>query len=260
MISVNTLRNSVTDLVAKAGSEKSGENWWREPILAAGAVDERFWILKEAVSEDHLMPEDLLPAARTVIVFFIPFTQKLVKENREGTLACRNWGLAYTETNTLIAQISEALSVLLVKHGHLSAVTLPTHNFDKERLISGWSHRHLAHLVGLGRFGVHRQIITPEGSAGRLGSLVTEAELGDHPLQTGVGACLHLAGKTCLACSKKCPVNALKGEIFDRFTCYEQCLVNDRNLSDMPVTDVCGKCVAVVPCSFVNPVGFSTMD
>ena len=149
MISVNTLRNSVTDLVAKAGSEKSGENWWREPILAAGAVDERFWILKEAVSEDHLMPEDLLPAARTVIVFFIPFTQKLVKENREGTLACRNWGLAYTETNTLIAQISEALSVLLVKHGHLSAVTLPTHNIDKERLISGWSHRHRAHLVGL---------------------------------------------------------------------------------------------------------------
>jgi epoxyqueuosine reductase len=254
MISINTLRDSAADLVFKTGAGKSGENWWRKPILASGAVDDRFQILKEAVSEDHLMPEDLLPAAMTVIVFFIPFTEELVRENREGTLACRNWGLAYTETNTLIAEISEALSRILADHGHRSAVTPPTHNFDEEKLVSRWSHRHLAHLVGMGRFGVHRQIITPEGSAGRLGSLVTDAQLGDHPLQTGVGACLHMAGKTCLACSRKCPVNALTGNTFDRFTCYEQCLVNDRNLSDMPVTDVCGKCVAVVPCSFRNPL------
>lgn len=251
---IDELRITLTDIVARAAPEEGSGTWWREPILSTGKVDQRFQILKEAVSEDHLMPEDLLPAAMTVIVFFIPFTEELVRENREGTLACRNWGLAYTETNTLIAQISEALSRILADHGHRSAVTPPTHNFDEEKLVSRWSHRHLAHLVGMGRFGVHRQIITPEGSAGRLGSLVTDAQLGNHPLQKGVGACLHMAGKTCLACSKKCPVNALTGNTFDRFTCYEQCLVNDRNLADMPVTDVCGKCVAIVPCSFRNPV------
>ena len=258
MIGIDDLRTSLTDLVAMAASDEGTGAWWRKPVLAAGKVDKRYRLLKEAVSEDHLMPLDLLPTARTVIVFFLPFTEELVMENREGELACRNWGLAYTETNNLIARISEVLSALLGEHGHLSAVTPPTHNFDEERLISAWSHRHLAHLVGLGRFGAHRQIITPEGAAGRLGSLVTEADLGDHPVQMGVGACLHMAGKTCLVCAKRCPVNALTGESFDRFSCWDQCLVNDRNLADMPTTDVCGKCVAVVPCSFRNPMGSST--
>lgn len=253
MISINTLRTSVKELLSKTGTCKLGQNWWRQPILAAGTVDQRFWTLKKMVSEDHLMPEDLLPAARTVIVFFIPFTEELVRENREGTLACRNWGLAYTRTNTVIAEISEALSGILAEHGHRSAVTPPTHDFDEERLISRWSHRHLAHLVGLGKFGVHRQIITPLGSAGRLGSLVTEADLGDHPLCSIGEMCLHRAGKTCLVCAKNCPVGALGPETFHRSSCWEQCLVNDRNMADMPTTDVCGKCVALVPCSLVDP-------
>ncbi|TNF45640.1 epoxyqueuosine reductase [bacterium] len=254
MVTIDDLRGCLTDFVARAASEEGRKAWWRKPILAAGRVDKRFQVLKEAVSEDHLLPEDLLPSARTVIVFFLPFTENLVQENREGNLACRNWGLAYTETNALIAEISEALSAFLAEHAYRSAVTPPTHNFDEERLISHWSHRHLAHLVGLGRFGVHRQIITPEGSAGRLGSLVTEADLGNHPLHVDVQACLHMAGRECLACARRCPVNALTDEFFDRFSCWDQCLVNDRNLADLPTTDVCGKCVAVVPCSFQNPV------
>lgn len=262
MLTVTTLRTFVVDLVDEASGAHldSGEHpgraklgWWRKPILATSAVDDRFRILTEVASRDHLLPMDLLPTARTVITFFLPFTEALVRENREGDLACRNWGLAYVETNALIASISDALGDLLARHGYQSAVTPPTHNFDEERLVSRWSHRHLAYLTGLGRFGVHAQLITPKGSAGRMGSLVTDADLGDHPLHTEEETCLHKAGGRCLVCVDRCPVDALGEESFDRFRCWEQCLVNDRNLADLPTTDVCGKCVAVVPCSFRDP-------
>ncbi|MBT8332616.1 MAG: hypothetical protein KJP06_09865 [Deltaproteobacteria bacterium] len=55
--------------------------------------------------------------------------------------------------------------------------TGPTHNFDEDILMARWSHKHLAHLANLGRFGAHCMLITPEGCTGHLGSLVTEADL-----------------------------------------------------------------------------------
>jgi len=66
---------------------------------------------------------------------------------------------------------------------------------DEVKLMARWSHKHLAHLVNLGRFGIHHMLITPAGSTGRLGSLVSEAELGDHPLIETQEACLLKAGK-----------------------------------------------------------------
>jgi epoxyqueuosine reductase len=47
-------------------------------------------------------PHDLLKSARTVVAFFIPFKPELIRENREGDRPCRNWGVAYVETNDLI--------------------------------------------------------------------------------------------------------------------------------------------------------------
>ena len=50
---------------------------WKEPVIKyADAADPLFDKLKEAVSEDHLLPEDILPGARTVIAYFIPFSEQ----------------------------------------------------------------------------------------------------------------------------------------------------------------------------------------
>ena len=121
-----------------------------------------------------------------------------------------------------------------------------------------WSHKHLGHLAGLGRFGTHCMLITPKGCCGRFGSLVTEAELGDHPLITTQEACLLRAGKKCGKCVEKCPVGALEKDAFDRRKCWDRLNENYRILdyfSGLPgTTDVCGKCAAMMPCSFANPV------
>ena len=65
----------------------------------------------------------------------------------------------------------------------------------------------LFEMLRFGRFGVHRMLITPAGCAGRLGSLVTEAELGDHPV---------------IETEEACPVQALKEGDFDRRRCWDR--------------------------------------
>ena len=105
-------------------------------------------------------------------------------------------------------------------------------------------------------------MITPVGCAGRLGSLVSEAELGEHALIQTEEACLLKAGQECGQCIKACPVEALSEEGFERKQCWNRLNDNRRvldYLSDLPEsTHVCGKCAALMPCSFKNPV--STLE
>lgn len=257
-ITIDTLRVFAEGFV-KAEPERLGSaGWWEKPLLVSARIDHRFDRLPDIAYHEHLLPQDLLRSARTVVVFFIPFRKDLIQENKKGDRPCRNWGLAYVQTNDLIDRLGRGLGQLLVRHGHRSGLTPATHNFDEKALMARWSHKHLGHIAGLGRFGVHRMLITPAGCTGRLGSFVTEAELGDHPLMQSREACLLKAGRTCGKCLEACPVQALKEDGFDRRGCWERLNENRRSLqyfSDLPeTTHVCGKCAAIMPCSFTNPV------
>ena len=257
-VTVQTLREFCQRFVeAEAGRSGNG-GWWKAPLLATGPIDGRFGALRRIAADDHFHPKDLLPTARSVVVFFIPFREGLARENSEGDRPCRSWGFAYVQTNELIGRLSSGLSDLFRERGFASALTPATHNFDEERLMARWSHKHLGYLVGLGRFGVHSMLITPSGCCGRLGSLVTEAELGDRPLIEADEACLLRAGEECGQCMGACPVDALGENRFDRRRCWQRLKENRNTLDyfrDLPEsTHVCGKCVALMPCSFRNPL------
>ena len=250
------LRRQVEDCLEGHSSRDGHQHWWRKPLLVTAKADERFDMLLKIVSSDHLLPRQLLPGARSVVVYFLPFKRELASGNRQGNMATREWGHAYVDTNNAIVRINADLSDTLSKSGYKSTVTPPTHNFDETRLISRWSHKHLAVLCGLGRLGLHTQVITPEGCCGRLGSFVTEADLGDSPLVEGESElCLHKQGKACRVCVKRCIFGALTEDGFNRFLCYEQLNRNDTAMNDLPLTNVCGKCVAVTPCSLKAPGG-----
>ena len=194
-MSVQELRRLAEEFVAAEPGRLGQAGWWRRPLLATAPVDARFDALRRIAAADHLHPRDLLPTGRSVVVFFIPFKKDLPRENRAGDRPCRNWGLAYVQTNDLINRLSQALADLLGAQGFACGLTPATHNFNEEKLMARWSHKHLGHLVNIGRFGTHHMLITPAGCAGRLGSLVTEAELGDNPLVETREACLLKAGK-----------------------------------------------------------------
>jgi epoxyqueuosine reductase QueG len=261
-VTVDALRKFAGEFVEREPDRLGIDGWWQTPLLATAPIDSRFDQLPQIAADDHLHPHDLLATAKSVIVFYIPFKKELIKENRNGDRPCRNWGVAYVQTNDLIGRLSQALRDWLTENGFKSGLTPATHNFDEVKLMARWSHKHLAHLVNLGRFGVHHMLITPVGCTGRLGSLVSEAELGEHALIHTEEACLLKAGRECGKCIKACPVEALRADGFERNSCWDRLNENRRALdyfSDLPQsTHVCGKCAALMPCSFKNPV--STLE
>jgi epoxyqueuosine reductase len=248
------LEEEIASVVRTWGISRN-EDFWRTPLVAvASAEDPLLAELRRVVAPDHALPDELLPGARAVIVFFLPFKQWLGEANdREGFFAARSWAQAYVSTNLLIREINTHLQHCLEEQGYEAATTPATHNFDEERLISRWSHKHLAFVAGLGTFGCHHLLITSSGCCGRLGSLVTNMVLAPTP-RFERELCLFKAGLECNACVEKCAYEALSTTGFDRHRCYAQCLQNDRRHTDLPLVDVCGKCGCEVPCSYVAPV------
>ncbi len=223
---------------------------YRDPLVGfAAAGDSRFGNLRQAAHPGHLMPDDLLMGAKTVISFFLPFGDVLINTNRRGPKVSREWAQAYIDTNHLIGEICRHMSEELEVRGYRSAWETPTHNFDTLSLVSAWSHKHIAYICGLGSFGRHTMLITEQGCAGRFGSLVTDAWIGieGEPRELFFSGC-----EGCQYCQKVCPVSALGENGLDKAACYTYLLEVDRSFHDLPLSDACGKC-ACGPCAMAIP-------
>jgi epoxyqueuosine reductase QueG len=233
--------------------EKRKPNFWEEPIIAfARADDPLFLKLKRIVSPHHLLPEEVLKEARSVICYFIPFKSDIALSNKESTYASKKWAEAYIETNKLIQRLNSYLAEKLKEHKIKSSLLPPTHNFDQKSLVSTWSHKHVSFIAGLGRFGLHHMLITRKGCCGRLGSLVISAEL-KPTKRPEKEFCLYKRNGSCVECVKRCIFGALTRYGLDKKKCYEVCLLNAHIHSDIGFCDVCGKCLCTVPCSFTAP-------
>jgi epoxyqueuosine reductase QueG len=225
---------------------------YREPLTDfIPADDPGFTKLSELTGYEHLMPDDLLPGARCVVCFYLPFAPEIVRANEvDKEKVAREWALAYQETNTLIECIISRLIELLDKHGIQAAAEPATGNFDENTLRSHWSHKSIAVLAGIGSFGLHQLVITDFGCTGRIGSLVIDAEL---PVEKPAlkERCEYFALGTCLDCVLGCPVNAIKeDEPFDRQACWVQLTKNAQDFLDLgDEISVCGKCAVVGPCA-----------
>jgi epoxyqueuosine reductase QueG len=245
---------AIRTFVQRYQTDMSPATRWGIPIVAfASAGDPLFSNLKEVVTASHLLPGDLLPGAKTVIAFFLPFAKPTAAGNIKGKLASREWGVAYVETNALIGAICQHMTDFLEQHGFKAAITPATHNFDPKKLISDWSHRHVGYIAGLGTFGLNNMIITRSGCCGRVGSFVSDIELpGDQRPERE--ACLYRYDSSCLQCVERCVNAALFRDHFDRWRCYDMCQQNEANLREIGMADVCGKCLVGLPCSFTDPV------
>lgn len=252
--SVAWLHEEIAKFMNQWVGRGQSEDYWRGPLVAvASATDSLFADLRRVVALDHAMPEEILPGARSVVVYFLPFQRRLARENDQaGFYAARSWAVAYVAANQLIHDINTHLRGCLEAAGFQAGITPATHNFDEEKLISRWSHRHLAYIAGLGTFGRHNLLITAAGCCGRVGSLVTTMPLPPTPRPTAE-YCLDKTGNECSACVSKCAYGALSETGFDRHRCYAQLLDNDRRYDDLPLVDVCGKCGCEVPCSYTIP-------
>lgn len=231
---------------------------WGVPIVGfASADDPLFPELNRVASPTHAVPEDFLETARTVIAWFIPFGKSMTRTNTRGRNCSGEWAVAYVETNEMIRHLSLSLNEWFDEQGQASVVIPATHNWDEEKLISDWSHRHVAYMAGIGNFGLNNMLITDKGCCGRVGSFITSADIPrDSPMDRE--ACLFRHDGSCRKCIKNC-VNDVypddySGQRFNRFKCYDMCLENVKVNEDRGYADVCGKCLVGVPCSHMDPV------
>ncbi len=245
------LTEEIKHLVARANTSTG----YREPLVGfAAAGDPRFLELRRLAGPAHLLPQELLPGARTVVSFFLPFAPSIVAANlQHREQVAREWAKAYVETNALIGRITAHLIESLGKLGIRAAAEPATHNFDPVTLASRWSHKSVAVIAGLGSFGLHQMVITDAGCAGRFGSLVLDAELPPYLAATRE-RCLYFHDGSCLECVARCPVGALDPqESLDKHRCYQHLLLVAAGYADLGLADVCGKC-AVGPCSLASAV------
>ena len=92
---------------------------YRDPVIGFVAADDPdFTHLSEWTGYDHLMPSDLLPGARSVVCFYLPFAPEITHANKQGKeKVAREWAVAYQDTNALVEQITSRLIELLSTYG-----------------------------------------------------------------------------------------------------------------------------------------------
>ena len=240
---ITTIKREVTEAGTVTG--------YREPLVGFAAADDpRFADLRHVVEPTHMMPQDLLLGAKSVVSFFLPFDLQVVEANAQHReKVAREWAEAYVETNALIERITTHLIELLAKRDIRAAAEPPTDNFDPVTLTSRWSHKSVAVIAGLGSFGLHHMVITDAGCAGRFGSLVIDVDLPVIPSEPKE-RCLYFHDGSCLECVLRCPVDALdqNGDI-DKQRCWVRCLEIAREYKYLGRAEVCGKC-AIGPCAF----------
>ena len=245
------IAESIVDHVAHAGNITG----YRRPLVGfASAADARFPELQCLVEPTHMLPEDMLPGARALVSFFVPYAAWVVEANaRDRYQVAPEWRVAHLETNALIQRIAGHLIETLAARGVRAAAAPPTHNFDPVSLVCRWSHKSMAVIAGIGSFGLHRMVITDAGCAGRFGSLVVD---GDLCLTPGAARerCLHFYDGSCRECVSRCPVGALSDDgALDKQRCNRHLHAAAKGIDDPSLADVCGKC-AIGPCSFESAV------
>ena len=247
--------NAVTETIEARASSFAGATRYRKPLVGFAATDDpRFLELRDHVDPRHALPSQLLSGARSVISFFLPFDEEVVQANaRHRREVARGWAVAYVETNALIERIISDVMETLRGMGVRAAAEPPTGKFDRATLASTWSHKSVAVIAGLGSIGLHHMLITDWGCAGRLGSLVVDAELATERREP-VERCLHHAKSGCLECVQWCPVGALRPDgSLDKQRCWVRCQSVAASFRDVGLAEVCGKCV-LGPCAMVSAV------
>ena len=235
------------------------------PIFAFGAAyDPYFNLLKDplVIGQHFMPPQEWLPRPKTVISFFLPFTEAVKKGNRRDmSWPSEEWLHGRIEGQALVVKLCQYLSSELIIGGYKSlapslderfwaktTLNNATQNSDSKSetdvaFTSNWSERHVAFVCGLGTFGLSKGLITEKGIAGRFGSIITELEL---PPDKRIYETIYGNCTMCGVCGKNCPANAIsldKGK--NHVLCSE--FINKTAAKHKPRYG-CGKCQIGVPC------------
>lgn len=269
------ISDRVVDFVRDYQKRENMHTRFGSPITGvADAFAPEIQGLRDTIGASHVLPQEVLPDAKAVIAYYVPFTEELALTNSPtGSVpgpASPEWARAYEELNYLFADLNRDLAGFIgsLGDGFSAAIPQAALEFDQNELVSNWSHRHMAYAAGLGTFGINNMLITRKGCCGRYNSIVTnigpELLTPDGPMTEEL--CLYKLDSSCGVCMENCPAGAIHPETPDKFgagfsrdKCYAVCLDNaarypvPQNLApsySAVGSEVCGKCVTGSPCAF----------
>ncbi|POP33623.1 epoxyqueuosine reductase [Lactonifactor longoviformis] len=251
------IKDMVAAFVSTYQENNSTMTGWRTPITGiADAGDPLFRKLKETIGPNHAFPSDILPGARSVIAYFIPFSAEVINSNIPDEESSREWDYANIETNQLLLDLNQFLCTKMEAAGYHASLLPPTYHYDEEKLISDWSHKSAAYIAGIGTFGIHHVLITKNGCCGRLGSVVTDLSL-TPTKRPDREYCLYKRNGSCGRCVERCVNLAFEREgkdiSYERKKCNEQIYGKIVPQYAIGAGDACGKCMCGVPCSVKAP-------
>lgn len=219
-------------------------------IGVAAANDELFHQLKQpdTIGPAHCLPYEWLPAAQSVISFFLPFTSRVRSSNRAAGVPSSEWLYGRIEGQAFVIELGAFLSESLHRHGYQAVFPTTDSRSKVANRRSNWSERHVAFIAGLGTISLNRSLITKSGSAGRIGSVITNLKLpaSDRYYKDFDENCNH-----CGACVLRCPVGAVSKTGKDHELC--DAYLETMKLQFSPRYG-CGKCQTGVPCEQGIPV------
>lgn len=247
----NSSENYITREIA-ISKDLVGMKIYEPPIFAFGsAEDEYFELLKqESVIGDHfILPKDWFPEARTVISFFLPFTEEVRRGNRRDmNWPSPEWLHGRIEGQDFLNKLAKYIESELISAGYKSIIPSLDERFRSEKYSSNWSERHVAFVCGLGTFGLSKGLITKKGVAGRFASIITDLEIKpDKRDYEDIYEYCSMCGK----CIKNCPVNAIS---FEDGKNHDICsaFLNQTKERFKPRYG-CGKCQVDVVCEYSVP-------
>lgn len=242
-----------------------GMKFFDRPVFSIGRADNPgFALLKQPgiVGEHHLMPQDWLPEAKTVISIASPHSRAVVDTNKKDPrIPSKEWLYSRSEGQHYLYALSVMVRDALIADGHKAVTPYVDKKYMMSkypgpvdpgtehipRYSSNWSDRHVAYLNGLGTFGRSSNFISKIGSAVRINSIITDWDIeADEPdYDDWLGYC-----NDCGACRKICPSQAiLSGQ--ETLKDIDTCWMHTIDICGMPrISLACGKCQVFVPCAF----------
>lgn len=233
-----------------AASEIGLSKIYDQPLIGVASAEDALFAAckdKSMVGEKHLAPHDWLPAAQSVIAYFLPFSKAVREANRQGELPAVEWLYARIEGEMVNNALRKFLVEWFEQAGYQAMAPGLDTRFAVAERISNWSERHVAYIAGLGTFSLSKSLITKAGSAGRVGSIIVSAELLPTPrdYQSFDEYC-----SKCGICIKRCPPQAIDENGKNNNVCAAYL---ETTMARYKPRYGCGKCQTAVPCEAAVP-------
>lgn len=203
------------------------------------------------------------PENISVISWFLPQTDD-TKEKTRAKNDCPplEWTMNRVHGEDCNRRLAKALEEHLKSLGFEAVAPMCSEEFswgesEKFVKVSNWSERHVAHISGLGTFGLCDGLISKKGKAGRFGSVIVELDLEPTEREYTEYNEYCMANNGCTACIKRCPAGAITEKGHDKVLCmkYHAEVIKklDHERYSYDGYAVCGLCQTGVPCESCNP-------